>query len=74
MILLSRGLDKNSQVRGLPLIHEKTVDEWGTAVLGYFMTGPPAYAPSIRGMSLDLRRAEPENSHQTAIDLHLREA
>jgi hypothetical protein len=29
-------------VRGLPLIHDKTVDEWGTEVLGYFMTGPPA--------------------------------
>jgi len=30
------------EVRGVPLIHDKTVDEWGTAVLGYFMTGPPA--------------------------------
>jgi hypothetical protein len=30
------------EVCGLPLIHDKTVDEWGTAVLGYFMTGPPA--------------------------------
>ena len=29
-------------VRGLPLIHDKTVDEWGTEVLGYFMSGPPA--------------------------------
>jgi hypothetical protein len=29
-------------VRGLPLIHDKTVDEWGTKLLGYFMTGPPA--------------------------------
>ena len=32
-------------VRGLPLIHDKTVDEWGTEVLGYFMTGPPAENP-----------------------------
>jgi hypothetical protein len=32
-------------VRGLPLIHDKTVDEWGTAVLGYFMIGPPAVTP-----------------------------
>ena len=32
-------------VRGLPLIHDKTVDEWGTEVLGYFMTGPPARWP-----------------------------
>jgi hypothetical protein len=30
------------EVCGLPLIHDKTVDEWGTEVLGYFMTGPPA--------------------------------
>ncbi len=30
--------------RGLPLIHDKTVDEWGTVVLGYFMIGPPASA------------------------------
>ena len=29
-------------VRGLPLIHDKTVDEWGTEILGYFTTGPPA--------------------------------
>lgn len=30
------------EVRGLPLIHDETVDEWGTLVRGYFMTGPPA--------------------------------
>ena len=30
------------EFRGLPLIHDKTVDEWGTPLLGYFMTGPPA--------------------------------
>ncbi len=36
-------------VRGLPLIHDKTVDEWGTEVLGYFMTGPPANVPSVPG-------------------------
>ena len=30
------------KVRGLPLMHDKTVNEWGTAALGYFMTGPPA--------------------------------
>ena len=29
-------------VRGLPLIHDKTVDEWGTEVLGYFITREPA--------------------------------
>jgi hypothetical protein len=23
-------------------LDNKNVDEWGTAVLGYFMTGPPA--------------------------------
>ena len=34
-------------VRGLPLIHDKTVDEWGTEILGYFMTGPSA--PSFPG-------------------------
>jgi hypothetical protein len=32
------------EVLGFPLIHDKTVDEWGTAVLVYFMTGPPANA------------------------------
>jgi hypothetical protein len=31
-------------VRGRPLIHDKTVDEWGTAVLGYFMAGRPAWS------------------------------
>jgi len=29
-------------VRGLPLIHDETVDEWGTQGPGYFMIGPPA--------------------------------
>jgi hypothetical protein len=29
-------------VRAIPLIHDKTVDEWGTKVCGYLMTGPPA--------------------------------
>ncbi len=33
---------KPVEVRGLPLNHDKTVVEWGTAVLGYLMTGPPA--------------------------------
>ena len=37
-----RAAGQPVEVRGLPLIHDKTVDEWGTAVLGYFMTGPPA--------------------------------
>jgi len=38
------GVRKGRRVedRGLPLIHDKAVDEWGIAVLGYFMTGPPA--------------------------------
>jgi hypothetical protein len=35
------------EVLGLPLIHDKTVDEWGTAVLGYFMTGRPAHESQI---------------------------
>jgi hypothetical protein len=34
-------------VRGRPLIHDKTVDEWGTAVLVYFMTGRPAHESQI---------------------------
>jgi hypothetical protein len=31
----------------LPLIHDKTVDEWGTTVLDYLMTGPPAHESQI---------------------------
>jgi len=30
------------KVRGLPLIHDKTVDEWGTRCFGGDMSGPPA--------------------------------
>ena len=30
------------RVCGLPLIHDKTVDEWGTAGFCQLMTGPPA--------------------------------
>jgi hypothetical protein len=37
------------EIRGLPLIHDKTVDEWGTAVLGYFLTGAPTVKTSLRG-------------------------
>ena len=33
-------------VRGLPLIHDKTVDEWATEVFGYLMAGPPAHLPT----------------------------
>ena len=36
---------RRGEVYGLPLIHDKTVDEWGTEDLGYFMTGPPATRP-----------------------------
>jgi len=34
--------------RGLPLIHDKTVDEWGTPtpIFGYLMTAPPAPSSS----------------------------
>ena len=39
-------------VRGRPLIHDKTVDEWGTAVLGYFMTCHlPLRRPKLRQRS-----------------------
>jgi hypothetical protein len=38
-------------VRALPLIHDKTVDEWGTEVLGYFTTGAPARFLVILGLA-----------------------
>jgi len=38
-------------VRGLPLIHDKTVDEWGTEVLGYFLAGTPANGRKVRAPS-----------------------
>ena len=44
------------EIRGLPLIHDKTVDEWGTAVLGYFMTGPPAESAIYNASGLNFIR------------------
>jgi hypothetical protein len=32
------------EVCGLPLIHDKTVDEWGTADFRELLTGPPAFS------------------------------
>jgi CHASE3 domain sensor protein len=43
------------EVRGFPLIHDKTVDEWGTQVRGYFMTGPPAIASNATRKEIDQR-------------------
>ena len=39
---------------GFVVIHDKTVDEWGTAVHGYFMTEPPAVVDME--LNLDLHR------------------
>lgn len=65
----------NQEVRGLPLIRPERslricfmVDAWGTSVLGYFITGPPAAArpdsdssTPISGTALGMGNRNDEN-------------
>ena len=44
---------------GLPLIHDKTMDEWGAAVLRYFMTGTPVSVSHSSTIKLWMNGAQP---------------